>query len=84
MSRNTSPHGTRAPSASCVEPPFDRRRATAAGGGGLADHRDDGLREVRAASRGERIPPVPVENEEQVPGRRVPVEAAEAQAVDRV
>ena len=39
----------------------------------VADHRDDGLREVRAAGRGERIPPVPVENEEQVPGRRVPV-----------
>ena len=39
----------------------------------VADHRDDGLREMRAAGRGERIPPVPVQNEEQVPGWRVPV-----------
>jgi hypothetical protein len=38
----------------------------------VADHRDEGLREVRAAGRWERIPPVAVENEEQVPGRCVP------------
>ena len=48
----------------------------------VADHRDDGLREVRAAERGERIPPVLVENEEQVPRRRVLVDPVEAQAVD--
>ena len=37
--------------------------------------------EVRASVRRERVPPVPVEDEEQVPGRRVPVLAAEPQAV---
>jgi hypothetical protein len=61
--------------------PLGRRTAPAArqpqlaAPAAVADHRDDGLREVGAAGRGERIPPVPVEveNEEQVPGRRVPV-----------
>src|SRR4029453_15877756 len=32
----------------------------------VADPRDDRLREVRAAGRGERVPPVAVEHEEQV------------------
>jgi len=39
----------------------------------VSDHRDDGLREVRTAGRGERVPAVPVKNEEEAPGVRVPV-----------
>jgi hypothetical protein len=53
------------------------RQAQLAASTAIADHGADGLREVRAASRWERIPPVPVENEEQVPVRRVPVHPGE-------
>jgi hypothetical protein len=38
---------------------------------------------VRAADPWERIAPMAVEDEEEVPGRRVPVQTREAQALDR-